>query len=153
MAAVFIGIGSNIENRKKNIEESQRFISESVGTIIERSSIYETEPVGFISETPFLNMVLQIETDFGPVQLLHALLNIEKEMGRVRSGDGYQSRVIDLDILFYNNLVIETKDLVIPHPLLHMRMFVLEPICEIAGDYIHPVLRRSLDELKDDLKG
>ena len=148
MATVFIGIGSNLGDRRLNLEQSVGSIALKAGSVIMQSGIYETEPWGFSSDSSFLNMVIKVETGLEPEELLFQLLDIEKEMGRVRTGKGYRSRVIDLDILLYDDLVINSGELVIPHPLLHKRMFVLEPLCEIAPDFVHPVLNKTIAELK-----
>lgn len=153
MATVFIGIGSNLGDRQSFLDESIVRIGCYAGEITGRSSVIETEPWGFESATPFLNMAVRIETDLSPADLLSQLLDIETGMGRIRRGKGYESRVIDLDILFYDDLVINNKDLVIPHPLLHKRLFVLKPLAELTPDLVHPVLNRSISELLNDLVG
>ena len=152
MAVVFIGIGSNLGDRNDNLLRATGYISERAGKIISESGIYETEPWGFNADTAFLNMVVEITTELDPASLLEKLFEIERNMGRVRAGTGYRSRTIDLDILFYDNLVFETEELVIPHPLLHKRRFVLDPLNDIAPDFVHPVLRKTLQQLRNDLK-
>lgn len=152
MAVVFIGIGSNLGNRRLNLENSLKELADGTITGIIRSEIYKTEPVGFTAATSFLNMAIMGFTDLGPEELLYSLLSLEKSLGRVRRGDGYQSRIIDLDILFYDDLILNTNDLIIPHPQIQDRSFVLEPLCDIAPEYIHPLLKRTLRDLRDSLE-
>ncbi|TFH39423.1 MAG: 2-amino-4-hydroxy-6-hydroxymethyldihydropteridine diphosphokinase [Bacteroidia bacterium] len=153
MATVYIGIGSNLGDRHIFIEDSLLRLERDVGNIVTRSTVIETEPWGFDSADSFLNMVTKIETLLSPGGLLESLLKIESDMGRIRSEPGYRSRVIDLDILFYDDLIIDSGDLAIPHPLLHRRLFVLQPMSEIAPDLVHPVLNKSISELLCELEG
>ena len=143
----YIGIGSNLGDREENLRIAQRRIGESAGTIKSFSSVYESEPWGFKSDNKFLNMVVKIETLLEPKPLLQSLLEIEKTMGRLRSSIKYSSRIIDLDILFYGDLIYSDGELTIPHPHLHERMFVLIPMNEIDEDLIHPGLNKSVDSL------
>jgi 2-amino-4-hydroxy-6-hydroxymethyldihydropteridine diphosphokinase len=147
MKKVFLGIGTNLGNRKNNILEAVGRIKELIGPVISASSFYETEPWGFRSENKFLNMVVEVETKLRPSDLLGRLLVIESLFGRVREGKQYSSRIIDLDILLYNNKIMETKVLEIPHPKMHERRFVLVPLVEIAPDIVHPVLKKSIRDL------
>lgn len=144
---VFLGAGSNEGNRKDNLEKALEMIIAGSGKILTSSSLYETEPWGFEADTPFLNMVVKIETRLDPVNLLENLLSIERSMGRKRETKGYSSRIIDIDILFYDNLILESQNLHIPHPLLHKRLFVLVPLAEIAPDLIHPVYNKTIISL------
>lgn len=153
MKRVFLGIGSNLGNREKNIEEAVQKIGDLTGPVINSSSIYETEPWGFSSENKFLNIVIEVETKLKPSGLLKRLLMIESILGRVREGKKYPSRVIDIDILLYNNKIMEADDLVIPHPWMHERKFVLVPLCEIAPDFVHPVLNKSVSNLLKECPG
>jgi 2-amino-4-hydroxy-6-hydroxymethyldihydropteridine diphosphokinase len=147
MRGIFLGIGSNLGKREDNILEAIRKIRELIGPVISSSSVYATEPWGFRSRNSFLNMVIEVETKLKPSGLLGRLLMIESLLGRVREGKKYASRIIDLDILLYNDMVMENKVLVIPHPRMHERKFVLVPLCEIASDFVHPVLNKSISEL------
>ena len=147
MATAYIGIGSNLGNREKNLEISLGLIREKAGAIITESEVIESEPWGFEADTHFLNMVARLVTDLNPRALLASLMEIETEMGRKRSSKGYQSRIIDLDILLYDDLVIETGDLIIPHPQLHRRLFVLEPLSEIDPGLMHPVFKKTVSDL------
>jgi 2-amino-4-hydroxy-6-hydroxymethyldihydropteridine diphosphokinase len=131
----------------KNLDDAKIGIGESVGKIITASLVYETEPWGFKSETEFLNQVVLVETNLSPSGLLGRVLMIESQLGRLRDEKQYTSRKIDIDILLYNNSIIKDVSLVIPHPLMHERRFVLTPLCEIAPDLIHPALKKSIKYL------
>jgi 2-amino-4-hydroxy-6-hydroxymethyldihydropteridine diphosphokinase len=143
----FLGIGTNLGDREVNLQEVLVRIEESIGEILAVSSVYETEPWGFESKDWFLNMILFIRTDLKPSGLLGRLLIIEALMGRVRDEKDYKSRIIDIDILLYENETISEPGLTIPHPRLHKRRFVLVPLCEINPDGIHPVLKKSFASL------
>jgi 2-amino-4-hydroxy-6-hydroxymethyldihydropteridine diphosphokinase len=147
MKRIFLGIGTNLGKREDNLKKAFVLIKEHVGPVKLASSVYETEPWGFHSENDFLNMVVEVETTLSPSGLLGRVLMIESLLGRLREGKEYKSRIIDIDILLYGQRVIEKKVLVIPHPLMHARRFILVPFCEIAGDMIHPVLKKSIQEL------
>lgn len=147
MKKVFLGIGTNLGNREASLKGAIECIKESIGTVVSTSSVYETEPWGFSSDDQFLNMVVEVETVLKPSGLLGRMLMIEAKMGRLRSGEGYSSRLIDLDILLFGNIVMNTKSLVIPHPRLHERKFVLVPLSEIAPDVVHPVLKKDIKTL------
>ncbi len=144
---VFIGIGTNLGDREGHLHKAIEYIDNSIGRVMSLSKIYETEPWGFETENKFLNMVIGIETKLSPGRLLKKLLQIESLMGRERSSEGYVSRTIDLDILLYDELVIRKPDLLIPHPLIQERKFVLVPLCDIVPEMIHPVLKKTFAEL------
>lgn len=144
MNKVFIGIGSNIGNRALNIEMALANINGSVGQIIVQSPTYETEPWGFESKNRFLNLVVLIDTELNPDDLLDALQSIERSLGRQRESIVYQNRPIDLDILFFNESVVNSPNLTIPHPHIGERMFVLKPLADIAPELVHPVLKKSI---------
>jgi len=144
MKTAYLGIGSNLGNREENLNTAITRIGEMAGNILSVSSVYETEPWGFQSENKFLNMVVSIESVLGPRALLQTLLKIEESMGRQRTSVNFSSRIIDLDILFYNSLVKEEQGLIIPHPHIQDRRFVLIPMAEIAPDFIHPVFNESI---------
>lgn len=140
----FILLGGNINPRDVYLKKAENEISTLVGNIVSKSSIYETEAWGFESEDNFLNQVFLIETNLSATSLLKKLLEIENSLGRKRNeGEAYSSRTLDADILYYNNDIIDEKDLSIPHPRLHLRKFVLEPLSEIAADFVHPILKMS----------
>jgi 2-amino-4-hydroxy-6-hydroxymethyldihydropteridine diphosphokinase len=147
MKIVFLGIGTNLGSRESNLEQAVARIEEYIGHVINSSSIYETEPWGFEAKDEFLNMVVKVETDLTPSGTLEKILIIESLMGRVSGQKRYSSRLIDIDILLFEDLIIDKKNLKIPHPLLHQRKFVLVPLCELALEMIHPVLKKSIAEL------
>lgn len=144
---VFLGLGTNLGNREANLSSAVGRIAMEIGPVIRLSSVYETEPWGFASENLFLNMIAEVETNLKPSGLLGRTLMIEAEMGRLRQGKGYSSRIIDIDILFFGSKLMNTPGLVLPHPKLHERKFVLVPLCEIAPDLIHPVLKLDIKAL------
>lgn len=144
---VFLSIGSNIGDRLQNCKDAIENIADSKEiAIIKKSSFYETEPWGDIEQNWFINCVVEIKTEFDALNLLALLLNIEKRLGRNRVKKG-GPRAIDMDILFFNGEIIRTDNLVVPHPFLEQRRFVLTPLSEIAPDFIHPVLKKSAADL------
>jgi 2-amino-4-hydroxy-6-hydroxymethyldihydropteridine diphosphokinase len=143
---IFLGLGSNLGNREENLLTAQKLINEKVGNIRSKSSIYETAAWGITEQNAFLNQVIEIETSFSPSAVLHLVLTIEEDMGRIRAIK-WGERSIDIDILYYNNEVISTENLAIPHPFIQERKFVLVPLCEIARDFIHPKLNQTNAEL------
>jgi 2-amino-4-hydroxy-6-hydroxymethyldihydropteridine diphosphokinase len=147
MKIVFLGIGTNLGNRESNLEEAVARIREYIGLVLDSSSIYETEPWGFHAKDEFLNKVVKVNTELTPSGLLGRILMIESLLGRVRGQVRYSSRLIDIDILLYEDLIVEEESLKIPHPLLQQRKFVLVPLCEIASEIIHPVMKKSIAEL------
>jgi len=149
----FIGIGSNLGDRKANFVEAVERIQKLPGTrIVKQSSLYESEPHGDAT-TWFVNAVIEIETEAAPEELLKRLKAIETTMGRKRvRGKRWGSRVIDLDILFYNNAIIDKRNLKIPHPEVPNRKFVLAPLSELAPQFIHPKLSATVTELLTGVK-
>jgi len=147
MKKVFLGLGTNMGERAENLRKAVQSIETDIGHVTKTSSVYETEPWGFHSEEQFLNMVLCAETVHSPGEVLKRILTIEALLGRVRGGDQYVSRVIDIDILLYDDQIIEEESLKIPHPLLHERKFVLVPLCEIEPDLMLPGLGKTLQDL------
>jgi 2-amino-4-hydroxy-6-hydroxymethyldihydropteridine diphosphokinase len=146
MSLIHIGIGSNLGNRKENCIEAVRRLRESGLKIVRQSSMIETEPAGVRDQPRFINMAVEAETGLSPEQLLQLLKEIEQTMGR-QDSVRWGPRLIDLDILFYDDLVLDSEALKIPHPLLHKRDFVLIPLNEIAPGKIHPVLKKTLSHL------
>lgn len=153
MATVYISLGSNTGNRKYQIMQAVARLAERAGSISALSSLYVTAPWGFVSDHPFLNAALALQTLLSPHELLGLTQHIEKELGRTRKSDGeYHDRCIDIDLLLYDGLVINSPDLVIPHPLMHRRAFVLEPLSEIAPELEHPVLHATVRRLREELE-
>lgn len=149
MKKVFLGIGTNLGERETNLKNAVARIIENIGPVLKSSSVYETEPWGFNSRDKFLNMVLLADTKLSPLGVLKAGHLIESLLGRTRSVAEYSSRVIDIDILLYEDFIINDVGLIIPHRLMHERKFVLVPLCEIEPEFIHPVLKKSLSALLD----
>ncbi len=148
---IFILLGSNQGERERNLKLALLRIDQLCGTVIRKSLLYETAPWGFDSSDWFLNQVIQIKSNLSPESLLDKLLGIELELGRVRTNAQYSSRAIDLDLLYYSSFHIQTKSLEVPHPRLHLRRFTLLPLCDIAPDFVHPVLRKTQLELFNNL--
>jgi 2-amino-4-hydroxy-6-hydroxymethyldihydropteridine diphosphokinase len=144
---VYLLFGSNLGDRSGHIRNAMDKVKERAGELIMRSSIYETEPWGFRHETPFLNQAAGLYTHAAPHKLLQELIHIEQESGRIRKEGEYEARSLDIDILFYGRDVICMDNLVIPHPLICERRFVLVPLEEIASDFIHPVWNKSIRDL------
>ncbi len=144
----YIGIGSNLGDRRKNIDKALEYLKKNKGIIVEKvSTLYETLPVGGPPhQGKFLNGAIEIRTTLSPCGLLKSLQDIEKSLGRLK-GEHWGPRTIDIDILFYGDLVITEEGLAIPHPLMHTRDFVLKPLCDIAPDLVHPVLKESMRKL------
>lgn len=153
MAIVYLGLGTNIGNRRGNLVKAAALLAERVGDILALSGFMETEPWGFESENLFLNAAIKMETPLTPDELLSATQAIEREMGREKKSDGtYHDRVIDIDILLYDNRVIEHPGLIVPHPLMQERLFVMAPLAEIAPFERHPLLGQTFMELADSLR-
>lgn len=147
----YLGLGTNLGDRKANLERAVQMIRERIGDIVALSSFVCTEPWGFESENKFLNAVVRVSTEMSPRAILAAAKEIEKEMGRSQKSVGgiYHDRIIDIDILLYGDLVLQSEDLVIPHPLMTTRDFVMIPMAEIAPGLIHPVLGKTMLELSN----
>ncbi|MBL0047362.1 MAG: 2-amino-4-hydroxy-6-hydroxymethyldihydropteridine diphosphokinase [Bacteroidetes bacterium] len=147
MNKVFLILGGNIGKRDEVMFHAMRKIDRQIGKIVLQSGIYETAAWGYENQNPFYNCVLAIETDKSAREVLEKVLSIENQIGRVRSEAKWQERLIDIDILFYNNLILDEGDLKIPHPLLHKRKFTLLPLQEIAPELVHPILHKTISEL------
>ena len=145
LVTVYLGLGSNMGNRQGNLDRALDFLSQRL-RVEQVSSIYDTEPIGNIEQPRFLNLVCQVYTRLAPGELLTLAKGIELKLGRAL-GKSNAPRPIDIDILFYGNQVFETPDLVIPHPRLAERAFVLTPMAEIAPDLVHPVSSKTIKQL------
>lgn len=146
MHTIYISLGSNLGDRVHNLHSAINHLAPKVKTLAQ-SSIYETEPWGYSDQPPFLNQAIKAQTQLEPFDLLLFLKEIELSMGRQETFR-FGPRLIDLDILFYNSLVLDTPKLTIPHPRIGERAFVLIPLAEIAPDLLHPVLSKTIQELK-----
>lgn len=154
MNKLYLLLGSNMGERLQHLQNGIDLIKKGIGNILRQSSVYKTAAWGNTEQNSFLNLVVLIETKLSPQEILERIIAIEKKLGRVRK-EKWEARIIDIDILIYNKEVVEKVDLKIPHPYLHLRKFTLIPLAEIAADYIHPVLMKTvtdiLKECKDEL--
>ncbi len=146
---VALSLGSSLGDRRKYINEAIQNIENKIGKVIKTSSVYETEPWGFTDENMFLNQVITINTILSPQDTLKEINVIEQKLGRIRKNNQYQARTIDIDILYYDNLIMNTVELQIPHKYLHKRKFVLEPLCEIEPQMINPILNIDTQKMLD----
>jgi 2-amino-4-hydroxy-6-hydroxymethyldihydropteridine diphosphokinase len=147
MNSAYLILGSNIGNSIEIIAKANDLIASNVGEITKKSGIYESAAWGNENQPNFLNQALCVSTRFSATALLQTLLAIEEKLGRVRDGSKWMARTIDIDILFYNNDIVETTELKIPHPYIHERRFVLMPMQEIAGELVHPQYKKSIADL------
>lgn len=147
---VYLGLGSNIGNLEQNLLTAQKEIAK-IGKIIKKSSLYKTEPVNYKNQPDFLNLALVLSTELSAPDLILKLKEIERKMGRIKKID-QGPRLIDIDILFYNNEIINQSDLRIPHPELSQRSFVLTPLNEIDRNFIDPRSKKTINELLKELK-
>ncbi len=148
MPTVYLGIGSNVGRREENCLRAVSLLEENGVIITKHSAMHETEPWGVKDQRQFVNMAVEAETDVSPRELILLLKKIESAMGRL-PGKKWGPRVIDIDILMYDNLEMNEADLTVPHPLMHERVFVLGPLSEIAPEKVHPVLHKTVRELLD----
>ena len=147
MSKVYFSIGSNKGNRSGLINEAIDKIDIAIGRVELKSNIYETKSWGFNSNN-FYNICLLIESSISPDLILNKILIIEKEMGRLKTGDQYNDRCVDIDILFVDDIIVNSKNLIIPHPRIQLRKFVLTPMLDLMPDLIHPILKKSIRQLE-----
>ncbi len=150
MTKLYLLLGGNLGDKEKVFTEARTNLNNLVGKISARSAVYETEPWGFQSTDLFWNQVLEIATNLSPEEVLRQTQQTENELGRIRKSNQYDSRIIDIDILFYGDEIIELPNLVIPHPRIQERKFALAPLNEIAPDLTHPVLQKTIRQLLDE---
>ena len=150
---IYLGLGSNQGDREQLMAQAIEQLSVALGSPLSLSSTIETEAWGFVSSNPFLNMVALFATEISPMELLNVTEDVERRLGRqTKSVDGvYSDRPMDIDILFYGDEIISTERLSVPHPRLHERLFVLAPLAEISPAFVHPLLGKSISELKNSL--
>lgn len=146
---VFLGLGTNLGNREKNIHQALQYIEERIGKVVACSALFTTQPVGFESNNLFINAACHVQSTLRPLDILETTKQIELDMGRTsKSTEGiYTDRIIDIDILLYDDLVVDYPQLILPHPRIAEREFVLLPLTEIAKDIEHPLLKKKIGEL------
>ena len=154
MAKVYVGLGTNLGDKEQNLRDAVQKIEEQIGKVVSLSAFYVTAPWGFVSENSFLNAAACVETELPPLDVLRETQLIERELGRTKkSVNGmYSDRLIDIDLLLYEDLVLSVTspsgvELNLPHPLMTERDFVMKPLAEIAPDLVHPVLGKTMREL------
>ena len=147
MAKVYFSLGSNKGDRLDFILRAIRQLEKTIGTLVANSSVFESEPWGFTADTAFYNMVVQFNTKMSSAELLASVTEAELKLGRSRDGNGYSSRTIDIDILFVDQMLVKSETLAIPHPRMHLRRFVLEPLLEISPEMIHPLFNITVFDL------
>ncbi|MEG1564533.1 MAG: 2-amino-4-hydroxy-6-hydroxymethyldihydropteridine diphosphokinase [Bacteroides sp.] len=153
MTKVYFSLGTNLGEKEEHLRSAVGKIEERIGRLISLSAFYATAPWGFTSVNTFLNAALCVETPLSPFEVLNRTQQIERELGRTaKSVNGaYTDRVIDIDLLLYGNLILKTKTLTLPHPLMTQRSFVMEPLAEIAPEVMHPVLEQTIKELLENI--
>jgi 2-amino-4-hydroxy-6-hydroxymethyldihydropteridine diphosphokinase len=145
---VYISVGSNMGDRLQNCRRGIKALThQSKSRVLAQSRIYSTEPVDFLDQDWFINMMIKLETELDPFQLLDQIKSIQWAAGRKRDMIQYGPRILDLDIIFFDDFVINSERLVVPHPRMHQRRFVLKPICDIDPTIIHPVLKKNMQSL------
>lgn len=154
MKTAYICVGSNMGDRLGYVQQANNLLNDTKGIkVVQSSSLYESEPVGFKDQEWFVNAVLEIKTSLSPSELLDECMRIEKQLGRVRDAKNqWGERTLDLDILFYDNTVISKDNLQIPHPRVQERAYALVPMLEIAPDFVHPVIKKTIFEIHSELE-
>ena len=150
MIKLYILLGGNLGDKQLIFSEARAMLSQQVGTITNQSAIYETEPWGFESTDIFWNQAIEMSTDLSPEEVLQQTKQIEQALGRIRKANQYDSRTIDIDILFYGDQIIELKNLIVPHPRIHERKFALAPLREINPELIHPIFLKNIQQLLEE---
>ena len=160
MSRVVLLTGSNDAQAESVLQRTAQLLEQRIGNITSRSDIYRSEAWGFTTERDFLNQALQHESNLSLYEVLSTVLDVEQQMGRNRdaermerelTGERYASRVVDVDVMFYDDEILRSESLTLPHPLLHEREFALRPLCQIMGEYRHPVLGRTLNDILKDI--
>lgn len=150
LQTLFLSLGSNLGNREENLNQAIQLIRQNISTNLSISNIYETEPWGNLNQAGFLNLILKIEnSSFVPHEILEKIQKIENELGRVRV-EKWGERCIDIDIIYYDDLIIDDARLVIPHPFVQERKFVLVPLADVAPDWVHPILQKTTLQMLQD---
>ncbi len=147
MNTAYLILGSNKGDKLQNLQQAIHLIEKEIGSIIKISDTYSTAAWGDTSQPDFLNQAICIQTFLSPTNVLQGALEIEKKLGRIRDQEKWKERIIDIDILFYDNIIIDTPDLKIPHPYIQERKFVLVPLLEIASTFIHPIFHKTIETL------
>ncbi len=151
---LYLGLGSNLGDKQVYLKLAISLIAKRIGRIVCQSAYYETEPWGYVSSNTYLNAVIAVETNLMPMDVLDITQDIEKELGRKQKSTegGYADRPIDIDLLLMDDWVMQTERLTLPHPLMHQRLFVMEPLVEIAPTLIHPVLKKTICQIYNTLE-
>lgn len=149
METVYLCLGGNVGDTRDYLKQAIALINNQIGKIVKTSKIYKSEPWGLQCSQWFLNQVVEVDTELAPHVVLEHCLQIETELGRTRSGNGYEPRTIDIDIIFYGRQIIDLPQLKVPHPLMHRRNFVLRPLCDVAALFVHPVFGESVGLLAE----
>lgn len=150
MSVVYLLLGGNSGNRMRYLKSAVARIRSEVGRVTRMSSLYETEPYGFRAKQQFYNVCVMVETELSPYEVIKVILAIETSLGRIRKTEKYSSRTIDIDILFYDDIILNEPSLVIPHPEFHKRNFALIPMAEVGPEFIHPVFGKTINRLLEE---